>query len=308
MKSRSTFFRFTWLFTASLLLLSSAISRADTESTSDEEQKYVEWAQGIWDSLDRQTGDIKLAGEVATLKVPDNFYYLSPADAEKVLVEVWGNPPGATNLGMLFPEQYTPFDSDAWGVTVDYEEEGYVSDENADSIDYDELLAQMKSDVDESSEQRVQQGYESISLLGWAERPHYDSGAKKMYWAKELAFGTEQEHTLNYNIRVLGRKGVLVLNFIAGMPQLQEINRNLNPVMAMANFDTGHRYEDFDPDLDEVAAYGIGALVAGKVLAKTGFLAVALLALKKFWIVGAVAAYGLFKAFFRRRKNSSSEE
>jgi uncharacterized membrane-anchored protein len=36
-----------------------------------------------------------------------------------------------------------------------------------------------------------------------------------MYWAKEINFGGDSENTLNYNIRVLGRKGVLLLNFIA---------------------------------------------------------------------------------------------
>ncbi|MEH6626841.1 MAG: DUF2167 domain-containing protein [Motiliproteus sp.] len=296
------------LFTLSFLVAWSSMTYAETQTENEKETQYKEWAQSIWNSLDPQTGEIKLAGDVATLTVPDNFYYLSSADTEKVLVEVWGNPPGGSTLGMLFPKKYTPFDADAWGVTVSYEEDGYVSDENADSIDYDDLLEQMKSDVKASSEQRIQQGYESIALLGWAERPHYDSTAKKMYWAKELEFGGEQQHTLNYNIRVLGRKGVLVLNFIAGMPQLQEISSNLDPVLTMANFDTGFRYEDFDPDLDEVAAYGLGALIAGKVLAKTGVLVMILLALKKFWILGAVALFGFVKVFFRRGKKDAAEE
>ena len=37
--------------------------------------------------------------------------------------------------------------------------------------------------------------------------------------------------------------------------------------------------------MDKIAAYGIGGLVAGKVLAKTGMLAVGLIFLKKFWFV-----------------------
>ncbi|MEH6471808.1 MAG: DUF2167 domain-containing protein [Halopseudomonas sp.] len=294
-------------FAITLALSSISTVSAESEEVLSEEQQYLQWAKSIWDSLDRQTGEIALADGVATLSVPENFYYLPPADAEKVLVEVWGNPPGGTTLGMLFPEQYTPFDEDAWGVTIGYEEEGYVSDENADSIDYDELLQQMKDDIRDASDERVTQGYEKIALVGWAERPHYNSAAKKMYWAKELAFGDSPDHTLNYNIRVLGRKGVLVLNFVASMPQLQEINGNLDPVLSMANFDAGNRYQDFDPDIDEVAAYGLGALVAGKVLAKTGFLAVLLLGLKKFWIIGAIALYGGFKALFRRKKKMTEE-
>ena len=37
---------------------------------------------------------------------------------------------------------------------------------------------------------------------------------------EQIKFGDTEENTLNYNIRVLGRKGVLVLNFIAGMESI----------------------------------------------------------------------------------------
>jgi len=61
-------------------------------------------------------------------------------------------------------------------------------------------------------------------------------------------------------------------------------------------------YSDFDPDLDEVAAYGIGALVAGKVMAKTGLLAVALVFLKKFGVFILIGLGLLFKGLFSRKK------
>jgi uncharacterized membrane-anchored protein len=147
----------------------------------------------------------------------------------------------------------------------------------------------------------VEQGFESIALVGWAEQPYYDAEQKKMYWAKELTFGEMQSNTLNYNIRVLGRKGVLVLNFIAGMSELEEIKQNRNAVLQMTSFNPGYRYEEFDPQVDKVAAYGLGALVAGKVLAKTGFLAMALVLLKKFWIVIPFAFGGLLKLFGRKK-------
>ncbi len=71
--------------------------------------------------------------------------------------------------------------------------------------------------------------------------------------------------------------------------------------MALAEFDEGSTYSDFNPDLDTVAAYGVGALVAGKVIAKTGFLAVALIFLKKFGIIILIGV-GVFlkKLFFKK--------
>lgn len=281
-------------------------SGAEVSEEVSEEKQYEAWAEELWASLDRQTGTIQLPKAVATLQVPEDFYYLSPADAQKVLVDVWGNPPGEETLGMLFPANMTPFDEDAWAVTVEYEEDGYVSDEDADSIDYGDLLKQMREDTAAASEYRVEQGYETIELVGWAANPYYDKATHKLHWAKEIKFGDAPVNTLNYNIRVLGRKGVLLLNFIASIEQKELIERNLDSVLAMAEFDDGARYADFDPDLDKVAAYGLAALVGGKVLAKTGMLALALVFLKKFGIY-IVLALGVFGRKLLGRKKTGAE-
>nr|WP_236702648.1 DUF2167 domain-containing protein [Thalassomonas actiniarum] len=270
-----------------------------------EEEKYQQWAQTFWQSLDRQSGEIKLAGAVATLNVPQSFYYLTSADAKRVLEEVWGNPPGQDTLGMLFPADTTPFDPDSWAVTIEYEEDGYVSDEDADDINYDELLQEMKSQTRAASSDRVEQGYQPIELIGWAAPPFYDKNSHKLHWAKEIKFGGMETNTLNYNIRVLGRKGVLVLNFIAQMDQKDLIEANLASVLALAEFDSGSQYADFDPDIDDVAAYGLGALVAGKVIAKTGFFAAALIFLKKFGVIIVVAIGAFIKRLLSRKKSKA---
>lgn len=297
------------LFSFVVLFAGQPVIGQEEPPMTPEQKKYLETAQKIWDSLDRKTGEIKLPNGVATLNVPDSFYYLNPKDAATVLVDVWGNPPenGKNVLGMLFPTGTTPFDQGAWGVTVNYEEDGYVSDDNADELDYDDLLEQMKDETKDASEQMVQQGYQPMELVGWASKPFYDKTTHKLHWAKELKFGTDPINTLNYNIRVLGRKGVLVLNFIAGIDQKAVIDSNIEAVLKLAEFDQGLRYEDFDPSMDQVAAYGIGALVAGKVLAKTGLLAAGLIFLKKFgvWIVVGVGAL-LAKLFKRKNEGEAA--
>ncbi|MEE9319812.1 MAG: DUF2167 domain-containing protein [Granulosicoccus sp.] len=288
------------LVLASLIPTPFVLAQAADAINTDEE--YVAWATEFLTSLDMQSGDIDLYQAGATLRVPDNYYYLNPADAEKVLVDAWENPPGSNTLGMLFPTRVSPLDDNAWAVTIDYEEDGYVSDENADDIDYSELLFEMQKDIRAGNEQRQKSGYDTVELIGWAADPYYDASAKKLHWAKELKFGSGEDiNTLNYNIRVLGRKGVLVLNFIAGMDQKSLVNAELGTVLAMADFNQGSSYADFDPDLDKVAAYGIGALIAGKVIAKTGFLVVALVFLKKFGILLLLAAFVFFKKLFSRR-------
>ena len=253
-------------------------------------------------SLNFQSGEIALPNGVATLKLPEGYTYLSPEDAERLLVEGWGNPPDQNVLGMILPADHHPFSAEAWAVTLEYLEDGYVSDEDADKIDYDDLLQSMKEEAADASSERVKQGYDSMELIGWAAKPHYNSETKKLYWAKEYKFGDNETNTLNYNIRMLGRKGVLVLNFIGGMEQLPEINQRLDDVLAIAEFNRGMQYSDFDPDIDTVAAYGIGALVAGKLAAKAGLFAVALVFVKKFGVLLVVFLGGLFAKLFRRKK------
>jgi len=258
----------------------------------DEEQAKFQQMHTFWESLDRKTGDVKLPGGLVTLHVPDEYYFLGGRDSERVLVDLWGNPPGQAVLGMLFPAHYTPFDSQAWAVTVEYDDQGHVSDADAADIDYDDLLRSMQDDIRDSNAARREAGYEEVRLLGWAEAPHYDAAHKQLYWAKVLRCGDAPETTLNYEIRKLGRQGVLRMTFIAGTPQLAEINDSRDGVLAMAEFNPGHTYAEFDPGMDKVAAYGIGALIAGKVAAKTGLLAGGLLLLKKFgvFILLALAA------------------
>ncbi len=286
------------------LMLSNGVAVGANSQSTEQQDKYRAWARSIWDTLDRKHGKIKLNNGVATLNVPKSFYYLNPKDTETVLVQVWKNPPGASknSLGMLFPSNSTPFDQGAWGVTIDYEQDGYVSDKDADKIDYNLLLTQMKESVKAANNERIRLGYEPIELKGWAAKPYYDKKSHKLHWAKEIKFGNQATNTLNYNIRVLGRKGVLVLNFIAGIDQKKLIDSKLNTVLAMANFNTGSRYEDFNPSIDKVAAYGIGALVAGKVIAKTGILVALIIFLKKFGIFILLAAGVFFKKLFTRNK------
>lgn len=274
-----------------------------TDALTEQEAQYQAWAEETLASLTPRTGSIDLPGNVATLSVPDNYYYLDPTDSQTVLVDIWENPPHVVQgvLGMLFPASSTPFDAAAWGVTIEYVEEGYVSDADADDINYADLLEQMKEDTALANEARLEQGYQAITLIGWATEPYYDANTNKLYWAKEVQFGNAEPHTLNYNIRVLGRKGVLVLNFIAGMDQLDTIDANLDNVLAMAEFKEGSQYDDFNPDIDEVAAYGLGGLVAGKVLAKTGILAMALVFLKKFWLLIPVVIASFWRKLWGRK-------
>ena len=281
------------------------IDEAELTLLDEDAQAYYRWESDFVRSLNYQDGYIELPGGIATLQVPENFYYLSPEDAERLLTEGWGNVPSEEkSLGMLFPARYHPMASESWGVTIDFEAEGYVSDKDAHKIKYADLLKDMQKDTQASSQWRVENGYDSIELLGWAAPPFYDEVGKKLHWAKTLRFGDAETATLNYNVRVLGRKGVLVMNFIASVNQLNEVETALPSVMDMPTFTAGNTYAEFDPNIDKIAAYGIGGLIAGKVIAKTGLFAMAFIFLKKFGIIFVLGIGAFLRKIFGGKKEA----
>lgn len=263
--------------------------------------------QAFLEKLDYMQGSVPVSSIGVTFSVPEGYYFLAEKDAESVLVTLWGNPPGvaAGVLGMIFPATSTPFD-ETWGAAVSFDEDGYVTDENVGDIDYDEMLQQMQSATEESNAARQKQGFEKVSLIDWAAEPYYDRDGHKLHWAKELQFGITTPHTLNYNVRVLGRRGVLNINFISEMDRLPVIQSAVPVVMNMPRFEEGARYSDYIPGTDKIAAYGIGGLIAGKALAKVGILAALLVFLKKGWILVVLALGGIWavlKRYLRRRSN-----
>jgi uncharacterized membrane-anchored protein len=261
-------------------------------------------------TLRPQTGSVALPSAQATLKLAEGYSFLSAADARRVLTQAWGNPPNDGVLGMILPgtDPHVVFDGDAWAVIVTFVDEGYVSDKDAAKTDYDKMLKDMQEQTRDENPERVKQGYPAIELLGWAEPPRYDADAHKLYWARDLKFqkaGDASVHTLNYAIRVLGRKGYLSLNAVAPIEQLNKVRADMPAVVAMAEFDPGARYADYNSSTDKAAAYGVAALVAGGLAAKAGLFAklgVLLLALKKLIIIGLAAIGGVAAKLFKRKK------
>lgn len=262
------------------------------------------WLDQIEAGLNYQTGTIELNSGNATITVPEGFGFLDQKQANYVLSDLWGNPEDETILGLLVPEGRGVMDAKSWLFTVSFEEMGYVEDADAEDIDYEDLLEELQEETKEANGQRVELGYEPIEIVGWATVPHYDADRKILHWAKEIHFGTDSMNTLNYNLRVLGRKGVFVLNAVASMPELHEVAANLELVITSIDFKEGHKYTDFLPDVDEVAAWSIGGLVAGKILAKAGFFVIFL----KFWKVIAIAVASFGGAIWKKIKGKKEKK
>lgn len=255
-----------------------------------------------------ESGDVVLPNKVATLRLGDRYRYLNPAETERLLV-AWGNPGGSESQGAIVPAGVDPMAENGWAVILSYEEEGHIDDSDAQDIDYADLLADMKKDTAAANDERREAEYPAVNLIGWAKAPHYDASSHKLYWAKELDFEGTPVRILNYDVRLLGRVGVLSMNAVAGMPQLAQIDADMEPLSKTAEFNAGFRYSDFDESTDKVAAYGLGALVAGTAAAKLGLFAkigAFLLAFKKFIFIGLFAIGGLMMKLLGRKKDTAT--
>lgn len=284
------------------------IRSAEAPTPPDDRAARLAAAQKLVEGLKFQQGEIVLRGGVAKIALPSGFRYLDPSGTETVLSKIWGNPRGSGTLGMITPAKFDPLGDESWAVILTFDEDGYVKDDDAAKIDYTSLLKDMKKDTAAASKARVKDGYAPIELIGWAAAPRYDAATHKMYWAKELKFGDSPEHTLNYNIRMLGRRGVLILNAVAGMNQLKEVEAATPDLLRMVDFQDGHRYADFTASTDKTATYGLAALVAGGIGAKAGLfkgLWLAILAGKKFVIIGVIALVAFVKKIFDSRRESA---
>ena len=254
-----------------------------------------------------QTGTVTLEGGIAKINVPKGFRFLGKEDAEKVVFDMWGNPRTGSIAGLLTSENQKILSENSWAFIITFDDMGYVSDTDADKINYDDMLKDIQEAEKEENKEREKEGFPAIHLVGWAQKPYYDKNRKVLHWAKELAFGSETDHTLNYNVRVLGRKGVLVLNAVGNMGNLPDINKNIESVLNSVEYTEGNKYAEFQPSLDKVAAWTVGGLVAGKVMAKVGIVAVIAKFGKVIFIAVAAGGSAVWR-FIRGRRKEEDEE
>jgi uncharacterized membrane-anchored protein len=254
------------------------------QQPTNEQQAIMQKAAELMRELHPVTGDVRIAEADAVLHLGEDYYFLPAAEAQKVLVDGWGNPPSSASevLGMVFPKGKT-FMDDTWGAVITFEPTGWVSDEDAQSTDYDELVRQMQSGEEELNAERTKQGYPAQHLVGWAQKPAYDVRTHSVIWAQNVQFSGSPMNTLNYDVRLLGRRGVLSLNMVTTMDKLAETRVAAGKFAAAAAFNPGARYADYQPGTDAKAEYGVGGLVAAGV---------GVAAAKKLGILGIILAFG----------------
>jgi len=219
----------------------------DSTNTSTEGAKALEKLMSAYKTLDSaekamnyEQGIINISDGVARVTIPKGFKFINEKQSQYILESLWQNPPDASVLGMIVNDSFhVNSQKSEWVFVITYNSMGYVKDDDADKINYDDLLKDLKKESAESNIERKKLGYETLELMGWASKPYYDKENKVLHWAKELKVEGSEQNTLNYDVRVLGRKGVLSLNAVAGIDQLEEVKKNIPEILKMAKFQGG---------------------------------------------------------------------
>jgi uncharacterized membrane-anchored protein len=244
-------------------------------------------------------------GHQLSLALPEGDLFLAQPEAGQLLAKN-GNLHNENLLGIVVPKT-----DDNWFVTIRYQEEGYVKDD--EKVDADELLKVLREGNEELNKERVQKGFAALQIDGWSDVPRYDRAAHHLVWGL-LVHSEGQGPSLNYNTRILGRRGWVAVNLVTSPELLPKFKEEGAKVRAATTFKSGARYEDFDAKTDKVADYGLVGLVLGGAglgaskLVKVGILAkfwkvlvTAAIAGKKFIAIALVAGVALLKKLFGGR-------
>lgn len=234
-----------------------------------QDRTEIQWQDGP------TIGDL---GGMATISVPKGYRFAGKAGALRVL-EITQNPAEGNELGVVIP--VTKNDNDFWYAIFEFDDTGYVDDNDRGNLDPDAILGSLQKNTDEANRSRQQRGWPSFFITGWEQRPFYNQSTNNLTWAVE-GYSNDpkggRDDSVNYSVRILGRRGAMSADLVVSPNQTQAVIPQFESLLSGFSFVPGQRYAEFRAG-DKVAKYGLTGLILGGAVvaaAKTGLLA-------KFW-------------------------
>lgn len=244
----------------------------------------------------------------AVLKIPAGNFFVPKTEGARVLRALGNITNEATLVGLIVG---TAKDSE-WLVVTRYIRDGYIKDDDAKNWNADDLLTSLREGTEEANKDRVSRGFPELEVMGWQEKPAYNADTHRLVWsllAKHKGEPDTVSKNINYNTYALGRDGYFSLNLLSSSDRIASDKGVALNLLDNLAYNAGKRYEDFNASTDQIAAYGLAALVGGAVVKKLGLFAlIAATALKftKVILVGVAAIGAAILKFVRRKPRDSS--
>ncbi|MGZ3506691.1 MAG: DUF2167 domain-containing protein [Vulcanimicrobiaceae bacterium] len=274
----------------------------ESETNSGSPRRAIQW---------QDAGSIGNIGSVAEVTVPESCKFTGRSGVPAFLRASHNLPDESVAAVLLC----LPTDSSAaWFVMFKFDESGLVRDNDKNALDADKLLASMKEATEQANEERERRGWDKMFIAGWITPPFYDSTTHNLTWALE-GVTAEGESSVNREVRLLGRRGVLSAELVAEPNHLSTVVPQFDGVIGSTRFVTGQKYSEWREG-DKVAAYGLVALIAGGaglaagklgLLGKLWKLVAAMVV--AIWKLAAVAVAGIIawiKSLFKKKKPAAA--
>ncbi|HOX03091.1 MAG TPA: DUF2167 domain-containing protein [Candidatus Paceibacterota bacterium] len=227
----------------------------------------------------------------ADIDIPRGYMFTGSAGTQ-ALLDAMGNIVDGSEIGFLAP---TNLD---WFIVFEFNDTGYIKDDDKDKLDADALLKTIRQGTDYANREREKRGIPPLRIVGWEQRPEYNQETHNLEWA--IRAESEGEPVLNYNTRLLGRRGVMSANLVVEPDQLADTLPTYNQLLSGYKYRAGETYAEYRSG-DKLAQYGLAALIVGGAAAgaaKLGLFASIAIFFKKIWkilIVGVIAVGAWFK-------------
>ena len=212
------------------------------------EPPATRWKQG--------PATIDLGSDVARINLGKGHAFAGPEDTRKMMLAM-GNTVDNTEVGMITPTA----EDQNWMLLFEYEDAGYVKDDDKDKIDKDAILESYRRGTEEANKRRKELGIPGLHITGWFEEPHYDARTHNLVWALR-AKDDGGDEVVNYNVRLLGRNGYMSVTLVDDPVKLAESKPHVEALLSTFEYQKGKTYAEWVPG-DKVAADGLTALVAG---------------------------------------------
>jgi len=251
----------------------------------------VEWQEGPL--------SCKLGNNIARVDIDENYLFLDDRNTHSFMKNT-GNPTSGAELGTILPGYEG---SDGWFILFEYDNTGYVSDDDKYDIDEDAILNSVKEGNKIANKERIENGFSPLYVKGWYSKPYYDNKTNNLTWA--ILAESDGEPVVNHNIRFLGRFGVMSVVLATDPNSLDNAIRETEPILSTFAYEQGNRYFEWVKG-DKIANYGLTALIAGgagAAAAKLGLFAKLGKFLIKIWYLVVAAIIGIFnviKGFFAK--------
>jgi len=236
-----------FIFLPMLLLALPTLAAHAQEQGSEKPPPEINWVAG--------PGTVDLGSNLAQIDLREDYVF-ADAEGSRKLMDLLGNPPSNNEIGLVASRG----ENQNWFVLFEYDPSGYVRDDEKDSLDPDAILESIKKSTEGQNKIRQQKGVPPVTVLGWYEKPHYDSLSHNLVWA---VLGEEEGiEVVNYNVKLLGRYGYTAAVLVTDPAGLDLFKPELENIIASFSYKRGKRYAEFTQG-DKVAEYGLTALVVG---------------------------------------------